>query len=1083
MQTFKEYLPTTLQNVSTKITYHYQQTKTATIEFFHGPEESLYFQALTEPQFCQFSSDCDEIDRFCRRTWRQLKKRELDLMTLKNQLQAIKSQISSLFYYQQQLAKLAQKIKQQPTLPNQFADIINEARVRQYDYLKKDQTASAHLFYDELFSHLIQLSGHAISNSRLLKLINFYQELIDPTLLQTITIITQNLCQQLEDYDQQDHQKLSLYYPNKLFNPTIFAINQAFNEFDEQPPTQKPITKKTPTNISSQTNSTQRLTHITQATISALQTSASFIRQHQKKIIAISAAAIGTYYNQELTMSNNAIGWANNQYYFTTFNQFTTSFTIAYTINSLTHKQDFITPVSLTVGLSSFLQPTTAEPATSFYTILQSVNVSMEAQSVCQKPDGGYAVAGYLSPQYGTTTYSNIFVSSYDNNGTVVWTKEMGNIVPGITVSDQAYGILCASDGSVLITGSTDLQGDGFGELFVARFLNTGQLNLKTIVGGSNIPIGSTHAPSNEKGYAIKEINNSGYVIVGTSNDYDGDGDAITRGATSIILLNIDSSFTLTSAKNIAYTTDTSRNTIPRSIQITSDNGYIITGDTTESGNSLATNPFLLKITSAGTVQWLKTIWGPSSNALSTGYFVTQNNDDSYIMAGAIARNILGEASFNTVSLVCKFASNGVKEWCNVVGDTNNNLKGKFVYPTSDNGFLLASSASGFDPLANTNDNTLLVKLNATGGLVQAILFDDLNEDIGRISAGSPTTDNGWIFTGSSFNFNRGTHRVFLAHFDSNLNISDCNTIRDVTQIITVSSISSAVLTSTPGEQTINPEIRFWNEDSQTRSETSLAQCQPPSTPTISSTLNTNNVNTTKTSSNFITSTIALSTQNPATSSTINNSANINPTNLSSSMQGTTNSLTTAPSSTTQIKTNSADTPTTTNSQNIPSPNPTDSTLAPISTPSMSLSNNPNTFFTMPTSTLTAPPTTPDNTRQNDNSSSNRSDDSGLSDDIIITAIISGTVVVGIGICAMLVIYIIKPRKEPNKQQPQQLDDPEKDSTIKSMKKLIKYKSRSGVPANPEESVTMPKISATMSPKINSDSDSESNSLSLTSSS
>jgi len=1021
MPSLNDYFSSVTKTARTTISYYYQQAKTATVELINGPEESLYFQSLAEPQFCQFSSECDGIDRFCLQTWRQLKKRELDLTTLKNQLQAIKSQISSPFYYQQQLAKLAQKIKQHPTLPNQFADIINEARVKQHGYLAKNQITTTNLFYDELFNHLIQLSGCEFSSNRLLKLISFYQDLISPTLLQSITTTIKKLSQQLDGYDQQNDQIVNIRYPNKLFYPALNAINQTFIDFHLQQTEKYSLTLTNPTNTSSQTNSTERLTHITQATISALQTGASFIRQHPKKIIVITAAAIGAYYNQELTTSNNTIGWANNQYHFTTFNQFTTSFTIAYAINSLNNNQVFAAPITFTVGLSTLCQSTFAQTYPDyFFKTLGGLGFD-NAYSIQTTADNGYVITGF-SDSY--TTARGLIIAKLDSAGNLNWAKSLGG-----NVHDYGRSIQVNSEGNYLLAGETESAGVANGDVLLAKFNETGSLLWAKTFGGD----GSDHA------YAILAQADNSYVITGdTYSLTDGNG---------ALLAKFDSSDQLSWAKIFYGISNGADQGI--SITATADLGYLVLG---QSASYSAGDPDILtaKFSASGTLEWAQTL---GENSIDFGHSIQTTTDQGYVLTGTSYSYGTGNADI----LLAKFSDLGSLSWARIIGG-NNFDEGRSIKETADNGFIIAGFTDSFPTFSAKN--ALLVKINATGGLSWAKILG------GNSSAYSlqNTNNNGFVLAGLTQNLGTGSANIMLAKLDANGDILGCNAFEDVTQSINITTITPTITTVSPTVNDISLTLQNWAINAVDITPAEQTHC---------------------TASLVNSSTTTTNTQNPAISSapsTTNNSTNINPTNLSSTKQGTTNSLATAPSSTTQIKTNSADTPTTTNSQNIPNPNPTDGTLTPISTPSMSLSNNPNTFFTMPTSTLTAPPTTPDNTRQSDNSSSNRSDDSGLSDAIIITIIISGVVVVGI--CALLAIYIIKPRKEQDKQQPQQLDDlEEKEPTIKSTKEPVKNKSKSGVFANPEESVATSKISATMSPKINSDSDSESNSLSLTSSS
>ena len=76
-------------------------------------------------------------------------------------------------------------------------------------------------------------------------------------------------------------------------------------------------------------------------------------------------------------------------------------------------------------------------------------NYVEKCYSIIQTSDGGFVFTGDVQESWGE--YTQVFVTKIDDNGIIVWTKEIGN-----EWWDYSYSIQQTTDGGYIITGSTE---------------------------------------------------------------------------------------------------------------------------------------------------------------------------------------------------------------------------------------------------------------------------------------------------------------------------------------------------------------------------------------------------------------------------------------------------------------------------------------------------------------------------------------------------------------------------------------------------------------------------------------------------
>ena len=175
-----------------------------------------------------------------------------------------------------------------------------------------------------------------------------------------------------------------------------------------------------------------------------------------------------------------------------------------------------------------------------------------------------------------------------------------------------------------------------------------------------------------------------------------------------------------------------------RSVQQTSDGGYIITGNTRSFGDS---DVWLIKTDSKGQEEWNQTVSGGSNK--ETGYSVQQTNDGGYIITGITDSN--GD-NITEVWLI-KIDSQGQEEWNHTFGGIGAyDDVGHSVQQTTDGGFVITGYT--WEVYGNGGD-LWLIKTDSQGNEEWSSIFGGEYGDRGY--SGQPTTDGGYILTGKSY--------------------------------------------------------------------------------------------------------------------------------------------------------------------------------------------------------------------------------------------------------------------------------------------------------------------------------------------
>ena len=290
-----------------------------------------------------------------------------------------------------------------------------------------------------------------------------------------------------------------------------------------------------------------------------------------------------------------------------------------------------------------------------------SVLSDCEGNSVQQTSDGGYIVCGGISNFEGFG--NQVYLIKVDELGEEEWSQTFGG-----TDSDWGDSVQQTTDGGYIITGHTTSFGNGDQDVYLIKTDENGDEEWFQTYGGIY----------DDWSRSVQQTSDGGYVITGSTSSFENGS-----GSRDVYLIKTDGNGDEEWFQTYG---DTEKDDWSRSVQQTSDGGYVITGHTTsfEGGEPLGEfDVYLIKTDNNGNEEWFQTF---GENGQDAGYSVQQTTDEGYVITGY---TYLSGGGGQDVYLI-KTDGNGNEEWFQTFGVIDSSDSGHSVQQTSDGGYIIA---------------------------------------------------------------------------------------------------------------------------------------------------------------------------------------------------------------------------------------------------------------------------------------------------------------------------------------------------------------------------------------------------------
>ena len=278
------------------------------------------------------------------------------------------------------------------------------------------------------------------------------------------------------------------------------------------------------------------------------------------------------------------------------------------------------------------------------------------ASSVQQTSDGGYIVAG-ATLSYGAGG-SDFWLIKTDANGNKEWDKTFGGFK-----WDSASSVQQTSDGGYIVAGDIYSYGAGKNDFWLVKTDANGNKEWDKTFGGSDYDIARS----------IQQTSDGGYIVAGSTSSYE-------AGESYFWLIKTD----VNGNKEWDKTFGRLGSDDAYSVQQTSDGGYIVAGDIYSYGayGAGVSDFWLVKTDANGNKEWDKTFGGSNNDYARS---VQQTSDGGYIVVGSTSSYGVG----GNDSWLIKTDANGNKEWDKTFGSSDNDFA-QSIQQTSDGGYIIA---------------------------------------------------------------------------------------------------------------------------------------------------------------------------------------------------------------------------------------------------------------------------------------------------------------------------------------------------------------------------------------------------------
>jgi hypothetical protein len=361
------------------------------------------------------------------------------------------------------------------------------------------------------------------------------------------------------------------------------------------------------------------------------------------------------------------------------------------------------------------------------------------ANSIHEISDGGFIVGGVINVTELSIVDHDYWIQKLDNNGSVVWQRAYDGPLLG---RDNLDSFQETADKGFIVAGATDVSNGGQ-DLWMLKLDHSGDIIWQNI-----------YDYNGSSGFSSVQETSDGGFIVANSTSVPGH----TGSRAGVLKLGKNGEVVWKKAYG-----EHSLN--PRSIQETSDGGFILAGNITFTGQSSSTHYWVLKLDSRGNVVWqyaydsgLPTVHSVKVRETSGGYIVAGQIDNHTADKGKEVRLLKLDTMGNIIWQKSYGGGFGLGGFSDLLVD-------------SDDMIVVA----GF--IADWRDNSdvgWIIKLDSDGNVIWQKVGDGLPVFQGRGDI-EETSDGGFIIAGSIDTGGQKDADFLVLKLDGNGNIPGCS--------------------------------------------------------------------------------------------------------------------------------------------------------------------------------------------------------------------------------------------------------------------------------------------------------------------
>ena len=266
---------------------------------------------------------------------------------------------------------------------------------------------------------------------------------------------------------------------------------------------------------------------------------------------------------------------------------------------------------------------------------------------------------------------NDFWIAKISNSGAIIWEKSLG-----YNGSDNGYSVIQTIDNGYLLLGVLDVTAsDGEGNNRISSYRHAGGDYWAVKLDANGILEWSRYFGGNftDTSYAACQTQGGDYIIIGSSDSNDIDI-SNNKGTYDFWIIKISSE------GNLIWEKSYGGSEIDEALDITptTDGNFIVCGNTRSnnidvSSNNGAADIWILKITPNGEILWEKTYGGNSFEAAKS---VHQTTDNGFVIAGNSRsdNNDLTKNNGQNDGWIFKINQDGILQWQTSIGGSNIDL-------------------------------------------------------------------------------------------------------------------------------------------------------------------------------------------------------------------------------------------------------------------------------------------------------------------------------------------------------------------------------------------------------------------------